>query len=117
MTSETAIALHRSAPWNASLPRGIGNAYAQVGARMFCAQLSGGLYTVTEVDAGRAVLRDGDTFAFVTVCAMNRAQVRAAISLWLAGESDSAITNALLAMPGTGTGRNHPDNVARRHRS
>ena len=110
-TDPKTITLHQTAPWNDRLTNPYRTRYATVDGRYFKVEADSldAPWFVWEIDA--------DDTAQAAQCvgiAFSLAQARAAIQARAAGGDEDAIEAAMSNTPRQGTGRNHPDNVARR---
>ncbi len=103
--------LSQTAPWNRQLTNPYRTRYTEHGGRYFriAARWLDGPWFVWEIRA------DGTDIGLVAA-ASNLPQARQAITMHVDGDDRDTIAEALVKMGGAGTGRNHPDNVARRRR-
>ncbi len=109
------VRLHQVAPWNKRLTNPYRTRYAQHGGRYFkvSADSLNDVWMVYEIDHDDDILKQDIDTSFVAL-AFTLAQARLAIELRVDGRTCNEISRALADAPRPGTGRSHPDNVARR---
>lgn len=112
------VTLHQTAPWNDRLTNPYRTRYAQVDGRYFKVEADrlDAPWFVFEIDpADDIVVQMADQDRYVIVAIVFRLDhARLAIQMRANGASKEEIEAALRAAPSPGTGRNHPNHVARR---
>jgi len=108
------IRLSQTAPWNRQLTNPYRTRFTEHGGRYFKAESHHltDYWFVWEIDRDGEPL--GDPKDAIVAMALNLSQVRLAVELRVEGKGTNAIRDALIALGSQGTGRNSPENVARR---